>query len=209
MKRFRHILLLLGACSAMPFEALSDAFLVNGLEGKLQVSFPEEPEIAVRKAVAGGLVRAIGDEGLNLHDVVCNRDYAVPCPTGWADAGDGNTCFAPLDYQGPCGPKITVGGMAPERKRLEAARCEASYPCLGACTSDLVATCPIGWREDVNSDCLAPVGYTGQCVMRKKIPWDEILREAAVGQELRCYLAVSQENGGSHGRRAGHRLRHL
>lgn len=167
MKRFSHIFLLVGACSAMPFDALSSSFLVTGLEGKLQASFPEEPEIAVRKAVSGGLVRALGDEGLNLQDVVCNRDYAMLCPTGWADAGDGNTCFAPMDYQGPCGAKMTLGGMAPEQKRMEAARCEASYPCLGACTSDLAATCPLGWREDVNSDCLAPVGYSGQCVMRK------------------------------------------
>lgn len=37
----------------------------------------------------------------------------------------------------------------------------------GACTSDLSKPCPLGWRSDVNHDCLAPVGYPGTCVGRK------------------------------------------
>lgn len=38
---------------------------------------------------------------------------------------------------------------------------------VGACTSDLSKPCPLGWRSDVNHDCLAPVGYSGPCVGRK------------------------------------------
>jgi len=165
--RFFLVCCLVGACTATPFEALSNTFLVSGLTTRLQGAFPGEPELAVRKAVADGLVRALGDEGLNLQDVVCNRDYSTLCPEGWGDSGDGSTCIAPANYQGPCGPKLELGGLAAEQKRLEAARCDASYSCLGACTADLSAACPLGWHEDVNSDCLAPVGYSGQCVMRK------------------------------------------
>ena len=37
----------------------------------------------------------------------------------------------------------------------------------GACSPDLSKNCPLGWHEDVNHDCLAPVAYSGQCVGRK------------------------------------------
>ena len=37
----------------------------------------------------------------------------------------------------------------------------------GSCMPDFSKPCPLGWREDVNHDCLAPVGYSGQCVGRK------------------------------------------
>ena len=96
--------------------------MVSGLVSQLQGVFPQEPELAVQKAVADGLVRALGDEEADLNDVTCNHDYSILCPegkllltwlgwagwgwldchcgAGWADAGDGNTCLASQDYQG-------------------------------------------------------------------------------------------------------------
>lgn len=152
---------------AVPFEALSKVPVVSGLASQLRSVFPDQPQLAVDKAIASGLVRALGDEGLDLGDVACNRDYSRLCPEGWADAGDSNACLAPLDYQGECAPQLEMGGLTAQQKRQQAARCGFSYSCIGACTQDASQPCPLGWHEDVNRDCLAPVGYSGRCVGRK------------------------------------------
>jgi CPW-WPC domain-containing protein len=47
------------------------------------------------------------------------------------------------------------------------ARCLCHGALSGACSPDLSKNCPLGWHEDVNHDCLAPVAYSGQCVGRK------------------------------------------
>lgn len=167
MARLLLCLLWVGTCTASSLEALSKVPVVSGLASQLGIVFPEVPELAVKKAVAAGLVQALGDEGADLHDVTCNRDYSRLCPEGWADAGDGNACLAPQSYQGPCAAKLELGGQTAQQKKQLAARCGASYGCLGACASDASQTCPLGWREDVNHDCLAPVGYSGRCVGRK------------------------------------------
>ena len=93
--------------------------IASGIAQQLQEIFPGEPMMAVEKAAADGLIRALGDEGIGLSEVVCNRDYAKLCPqgrqyfwpkavhepvhylsAGWADTGDGMTCAAPENYQG-------------------------------------------------------------------------------------------------------------
>lgn len=160
-------LCLWGSVASKSGASLSEVPIVSGLAQQLQGIFPEEPTLAVQTAVADGLLRAIGDEGIDLQEVSCNRDYSHLCPQGWADAGDGSSCMAPANYQGECGRKLEMGGLTPLQKRGQAARCGALYSCLGACTSDLSKPCPLGWRSDVNHDCLAPVGYSGPCVGRK------------------------------------------
>lgn len=152
---------------AREFEGLSRVPVVNGMAQQLQEVFPSEPILAVEKAVADGLTHALGDENINLNDVVCSRDFSQLCPEGWADAGDGNTCMAPVSYEGKCGPLLNLGGFTPSQKRQQAAKCGMSYACLDACTPDASKPCPLGWLEDVNHDCLAPVGYSGRCVGRK------------------------------------------
>jgi len=132
MLRFCLCFLLAGLCTASPFEALSKVPVVNSLAEQLQNVFPDSPKLAIDKAVASGLVRALGDEGLDLQDVTCNRDFSRLCPEGWADAGDGNSCLAPHDYQGPCAPKLEMGGLTGQQKRQQAARCGAIYSCVGA-----------------------------------------------------------------------------
>lgn len=37
----------------------------------------------------------------------------------------------------------------------------------GFCSQDYSNTCPLGWMQDINQDCLAPVEYSGKCVVRK------------------------------------------
>ncbi len=103
-------------------KGLSKVPLVSGLVQKLQAAFPGEPALAVEKAVADGLVRSLGDERIDLHEVMCIRDYSRLCPEGkgvfacaaqfslhiafvgqgWADVGDGSACVAPKSYQGAC-----------------------------------------------------------------------------------------------------------
>ena len=56
--------------------------VVSHLVSQLQGTFPEEPGLAVQKAVAAGLTRALGDEGIDLKEVICNRDYSSLCPEG-------------------------------------------------------------------------------------------------------------------------------
>lgn len=38
---------------------------------------------------------------------------------------------------------------------------------IGSCAQDTSASCPLGWKQDVNFDCLAPTNYEGRCVVRK------------------------------------------
>ena len=56
--------------------------VVSGLTAQLQNIFPDSPRLAIDKAVASGLLRALGDEGFDLQDVTCNRDYSRLCPEG-------------------------------------------------------------------------------------------------------------------------------
>lgn len=165
--RFCLCFLFTGSCTALSYEALSKVPLVSSLGAQLHSVFPDQPQLAIDKAIASGLIQVLGEEGLDVEDVICVRDYSRLCPEGWADAGDGNACFAPLDYRGPCTPRLEAGGLTAQQKRQQAARCGASYGCLGACVQDASQTCPSGWHEDVNHDCLAPVGYSGRCVGRK------------------------------------------
>lgn len=154
-----------GSCSLS--DGLSRVPVASGIVQHLKEVFPAEPMMAVEKAAADGLTRALGDEGIGLSEIVCNRDYAQLCPQGWADTGDGNTCAAPRSYQGTCPPQVQMGGMTAIQKMQQASKCGALYACLGSCTPDLSRTCPLGWLEDVSHDCLAPAGYTGRCVGRK------------------------------------------
>lgn len=148
--------------------ASSEVPIASGLAPQLRGLFPSEPSLAVERAVSDGLLRALDDEGIPASEVTCNRDYSRLCPEGWADAGDGSTCVQPLGNQGPCGQEVAFGGSTPLQKRRQAAKCGASFPCLGACAPDASSSCPLGWAEDVEPGvCLSPAGYSGPCVQRK------------------------------------------
>ena len=64
------------------FEGLWRIPIASGIAQQLKEIFPGEPMMAVEKAAADGLTRALGDEGIGLSEVVCNRDYAKLCPQG-------------------------------------------------------------------------------------------------------------------------------
>lgn len=168
MVHFASVLLLGFAVPCLTSRSdLSKAPLVNGLVEHLQAAFPGESILAVKKAVADGLARSLGDENIDAREVTCARDYSGLCPQGWSDAGDGRVCIAPSTYQGKCASKQEFGGLTSQQKRQQAARCGALFPCIGACAQNAAAACPFAWRQDANNDCLAPSGYAGPCVGRK------------------------------------------
>lgn len=63
-------------------EGLSRIPIASGIVQHLKEIFPGEPMMAVQKAATDGLTRALGDEGIGLSEIVCNRDYAQLCPQG-------------------------------------------------------------------------------------------------------------------------------
>lgn len=148
-------------------EALSNSPIVSGLEQQLQEAFPEEPTLAVQGAIASGLMKAMSDEGMDVDQISCVRDYSRLCPAGWTEIGDGGGCLAPRNYEGTCKELLQLGGLSAIQKQEKASRCDAAYPCLGACTQDYTWKCPLGWELDVSQECLAPADYAGPCVRRK------------------------------------------
>ena len=54
--------------------------------------------------------------------------------------------------------------VPPRSSRASMLRVKVS---AGSCTADYSQSCPLGWSEDVNHDCLAPSSYSGKCVGRK------------------------------------------
>jgi len=154
-------------CFASGASGVAGFAIASGLAAELGQIFPAEPDLAVERAVVDGFAHALGDESMDVSEVICSRDYSQLCPWGWADAGDATTCKAPISYQGRCTTTMKWGGLAPQLKRQQASKCSASYPCIGQCTPDFSKPCPLAWSEDVNHDCLAPSGYTGRCVLRK------------------------------------------
>ena len=68
--------------SFLKSQALSNAPVVHGLASQLQEIFVNQPMLAVERAVADGLARALNDEGMDTAEVVCNRDYSRLCPEG-------------------------------------------------------------------------------------------------------------------------------
>ena len=119
--------------------------------------------------------QAFQDEDMS-RDVVCLRDYSAPCPQGWADAGDGGTCYPPTAYDGTCGTVSDFKGLSAYGKSKQAAACGAVFPCMHACSADYSQTCPFGWIVDASGACLAPSTYSGPCVARKdfeQVAWTD------------------------------------
>merc|ERR1712139_359090 len=84
---------------------------------------------------------------------------------GWAAAGDGKTCLAPVNYEGSCEKSVDFGGLTPGEKMALAVECGARFPCEDQCEKNWNASCPAGWSTDADSGrCRAPDTYNGSCV---------------------------------------------
>ena len=72
-------------------QALAHVPILKSLPQQLKKVFPEEPNLAVENAIADGLMRALGDEDMDLEEIVCNRDYSQMCPQGFVH----ELCYSP------------------------------------------------------------------------------------------------------------------
>ena len=59
---------------------------------------------------------------------VCNENYDVPCPEGWASTGD--ECVGPRSYAGECDFSFTTKGMTSAQKQALAESCGVRFPCM-------------------------------------------------------------------------------
>ena len=66
----------------LALEGLSKVPLVSGIAKELQNVFPEEPALAIERSIAEGLAQSLADEGIDIHEVLCTRDYSRLCPEG-------------------------------------------------------------------------------------------------------------------------------
>ena len=82
--------------------AAADGLTSAPLAAAVAEQFPEASNVIIGDALRAALVA----EGVPLSDALCVRDYSVPCPMGWVDAGDGGTCLAPDAYAGPCSESV-------------------------------------------------------------------------------------------------------
>jgi len=192
-----------GFASPVPPEGLSSAPLLDGLAEQLVQDYPSQPPVAIEKALSDGLKTAADDEGMQLSDLTCNRDYSVACPEGWVDTGDGSTCAAPLAYKGVCAATVSFGGLTPNSKSRLADKCGAAFPCSGACTPEYQQGCPLGWDEDASHECLAPLDYAGPCVGHKKFATASVAQKESWGKACGARWPCRSQSGGMFAKRAG------
>ena len=147
--------------------SITHAALLEGVFEDLSVQFNDMPSSVVEAAIANSLSKSLDFAGIPSSDVTCVRDYSAACPEEWADQGDGETCSAPMYYQGPCSKSLSFASLTPAEKRATAATCGYQFPCVDTCTIDFSTLCPDGWTEDSSKHCIAPLEYTGACVGRK------------------------------------------
>ena len=151
------------ACCA----SMTHAEVLEGIFDDLALQFHDMPNSVVEAAIANSLGKSLGIEGVPLSDVACVRDYSAACPEEWSDKGDGETCSAPMYYQGPCSNDFNFATLTPAEKRAKASACGSQFPCVDSCTMDFSSHCPDDWENDSSNHCVAPLEYTGPCVGRK------------------------------------------
>jgi len=155
--------------------------VLSGLSEELAQAFPNEAPETLQDALVQALRSAANQEGLPGADLVCNRDYSVPCPAGWADVGDGENCLAPNGYEGSCAESTISFGTTPAEKSAKASECDAAFPCAGGAPEDFAAACPASWTQDADGACTAPASYDGPCVQHKSFVGLARLQKAAWG----------------------------
>lgn len=146
---------------------LSRGSMLGGIAEDLASQFHDVPTSIVAGAIAQGLGKALDFQGVPASDVDCVRDYSALCPEGWADQGDGETCAAPMYYQGQCARREDFSSLTPTEKRAKASRCGSQFACVDACPMDFASPCPDDWDIDRSNHCIAPPQYAGPCIGRK------------------------------------------
>ena len=147
--------------------SLAQAAILDGISDDLTLQFSDVPTSVVAAAVTDGLSKALETEGVPASDVACVRDYSAACPEGWADQGDGETCSAPMYYQGQCSKDESFAALTPAEKRSKASACGSQFPCVETCAMEISSPCPDAWDIDASNQCVAPAEYAGPCIGRR------------------------------------------
>ena len=129
--------------------SMTHAEVLEGIFDDLALQFHDMPNSVVEAAIANSLGKSLGIEGVPLSDVACVRDYSAACPEEWSDQGDGETCSAPMYYQGPCSNDLNFATLTPAEKRAKASACGSQFPCVDSCTMDFSSQCPDGGKMTV------------------------------------------------------------
>lgn len=154
------------------------ATLINDLSN----SFPTQEISIVESTLADALALAAASEHLPVGALSCDVDFDATCPEGWADAGDGETCWSPAHYNGPCNDSIKFGTLSPISKLQQIHVCGADFMCRRQCTQDFGQACPVGWNFDVANTCVASADYDGQCAKRKRFEADNVAGKMEWGE---------------------------
>jgi CPW-WPC domain-containing protein len=154
-----------------------------GLLNVLRQHFTDEPDVSIHEALKEASKWAAENEDVPLDIDGCDLDLDAACPLGWADAGDGGSCLAPQVYNGRCGDRVQFGGLLPMEKMEQAERCGVHFSCRGQCQEDFNRMCPQGWRFDAANGCVAPSGYDGPCVRRKRFALDAVAEKRTFGTQ--------------------------
>lgn len=168
MSAFSILALVSVAVASSPPQAARQSHLTAALIRKLSTRFPEQPHHVIEATVADSIEAAALAEAVPIDAVLCDVDFDAPCPTGWADAGDGQTCLAPSYYKGPCAKQIEYGSLTLRDRLQQTIDCGADFACIGSCEEDFRFSCPIGWELDQTNACVAPADYAGPCVPMKR-----------------------------------------
>merc|ERR1719330_843762 len=119
----------------------SQVYLLDGLATELLQEFPDESVALVDHVLVQAFEAASTRERF-AHDLTCLRDYSNLCPQGWSEMEDGQTCSAPLGYQGVCAQEMIFSNLDPAGKIERASECGAQYACIGRTPENFSMPCP-------------------------------------------------------------------
>ena len=172
------------AAARSPLPGLNFGPLRGALE-ELRLAVPFVPATSIMSAYKATVESFMMDElKESLTELLCMRDYSVPCPERWADLGDGVNCLAPEGFAvDGCRGKEALVTKSVAGKRLFAKTCNVAWPCQDACAMNFDLMCPDGWILNELGYCLAPYSYSGPCLTayylsghnaKMKRAWSEI-----------------------------------
>ncbi|VEV58060.1 CPW-WPC family protein [Plasmodium vinckei vinckei] len=112
----------------------------------------------------------LNEEALIDPDIVCERDYNIPCPEDYTYIGsvhknDDEICAPSPTYDGPCiGEELNIKNMSDARKENWSMKCKTSWPCR-KCVRDYTSFCPEKWNkvEGTIRSCKPSRDYMGPC----------------------------------------------
>ena len=141
--------------------------VLKGVVEELRLKFPSSPPTLLTYAFGKSIEEVTKTLNIDLGEFRCLVDYSLPCPLGWSDLGDAETCMPPDGYvnedDDSCSKDSKLAKLTVTEKRAFADRCRSDWPCKDACVQDFDQPCPFNWYF-MRGLCMAPFNYRGRCV---------------------------------------------